>query len=110
MLLRKHGFLTQHRIGFEYYVLRYEMIGAQFGSNAFSIGSQNGEGDVWTDTTMDAEKWSRTLLDYDFVVLHNTTESFNEEFSSLFEDGVVEPSTVYEVKKLANTAILSKLQ
>ena len=102
--------ITQHRIGFEYYVLRYEMIGAQFGSNAFSIGSQNGEGDVWTDTTMDAEKWSRTLLDYDFVVLHNTTESFNEEFSSLFEDGVVEPSTVYEVKKLANTAILSKLQ
>ena len=85
------------------------MIGSQFGSNAFSIGSKNGEGDVWTDPTVDAEKWSKTLRDFDFVVLYITTDSFNEEFSLLFEGGLVEPSTVYKIGKLANTVVLSKL-
>ena len=102
--------ITQHTVGFEYYVLRYEMIGAQFGKNAFSIGAQNGESDIWTDPTMNAEKWSKTLREYDFVVLYITTESFNNEFSSLFEGGVVEPGTVYKIKKLENTVVLSKVK
>jgi len=100
--------ITQHKIGLEYYVLRYELIGSQFGNNAFSIGGKNGENDVWTDPTMDAEKWSATLRDYDFVVLYITTEGFNEEFSSLFEGGLVEPDTVYKIEKLANSVVLSK--
>lgn len=101
--------ITQHKAGFEYYVLRYELIGAQFGEMPFSIGSANGEGDIWTEPTMDAEKWAKTLRDYDFVVLYITTESFNEEFSSLFKDGVVEPNKVYEVQKLSKTIMLSKV-
>ena len=100
--------ITQHKIGFEYYVLRYELIGAQFGEMPFSIGSPYGEGDNWTEPTMDAAKWSKTLRDFDFVVLYITTESFNEEFSSLFEGGVVEPNTVYKIEKLAKTVVLSK--
>jgi hypothetical protein len=100
--------ITQHKIGFEYYVLRYELIGAQFGQVPFSIGSQNGEGDIWTEPTMDAAKWSKTLRDFDFVVLYITTESFNKEFSSLFKGGVVEANTVYKVEKLAKTVVLSK--
>ena len=61
------------------------------------IGSPNGESDLWTDPIMDAEKWSKTLRNYDFVVLYITTESFKKEFSSLFEYGVVEPDTVYDL-------------
>jgi hypothetical protein len=100
--------ITQHKVGLEYYVLRYEMVGLQFGYNAFSIGGKNGEGDVWTDPTMDAEKWSAALRDYDYVVLYNTTDSFNEAFSSLFEDGLIEPGSVYKIKKFANSVVLSK--
>jgi hypothetical protein len=102
--------ITQHTVGFEYYVLRYEMVGAQFGKNAFSIGVPYGEGDAWTDPTMDAEKWSMTLRDYDYVVLYNTMDSFDKEYSSLFESGVVEPNSVYKIKKLVNSVLLSKVK
>jgi len=101
--------VTQHMAGFEYFVLRYELIGAQFGETPFSIGSKNGESDLWTDPTVDAEKWSKTLRNYDFVILYVTTKSFDEEFSSLFEGGVVEPNTVYKVQKLQKTVVLSKV-
>jgi hypothetical protein len=102
--------ITQHTAGFEYFVLRYELIGAQFGEVPFSIGSPSGESDIWTEPTMDAAKWSETLRDFDFVVLYITTESFKKEFSTLFEGGVVEPNTVYKIKKLANSVVLSKLE
>jgi len=101
--------ITQHAAGFEYYVLRYELIGAQFGEMPFSIGSPNGGSDIWTEPTMDAANWAKTLRNFDFVVLYITTESFNEEFSSLFKGGVVEPNTVYKIQKLPKTIILSKV-
>jgi len=102
--------ITQHKTGFEYFVLRYEMIGAQFGQVPFSIGSPyNDIDDHWTEPSMDAAKWSDTLRDFDFVVLYITTESFNREFSSLFKGGVVEPNTVYRVVKSSDKVSLSKV-
>ena len=102
--------ITQHKIGFEFYVLRYEMIGAQFGEMPFSIGSPfDKKDDHWTEPTMDAAKWSKTLRDFDFVVFYITTESFNKEFSSLFKGGVVEPNTVYRVVKTSDKVSLSKV-
>jgi hypothetical protein len=100
--------ITQHKIGWEFYVLRYELIGAQFGEMPFSIGTPYGEGDNWTEPTMTVDRWSKTLRDFDFVVLYITTESFNKEYSSLFKGGVVEANTVYKVEKLAKTVVLSK--
>jgi hypothetical protein len=100
--------ITQHKMGFEYYVLRYEMIGMQFGEVPFSIGSQYGEGDIWTEPTMTVDRWSKTLYDYDFVVLYGESESFNKEFSSLFKGGTIESNTVYKIEKLAKTVVLSK--
>lgn len=102
--------ITQHKVGYEYYVLRYEMIGAQFGAVPFSLGSPYGEGDIWTEPSMDAEKWSKTLLDFDYVVLYNSTESFINEFSSLFKDGIIEENSVYKVVKLSNRSLLTKIQ
>jgi len=103
--------ITQHKVGYEYFVLRYEMIYAQFKPVAFSIGSPYAEsGDAWTDPTVDAEKWSKTLLDFDYVVLYNSTESFVNEFSSLFKDGIVEENSVYKVVKLGNDSLLTKIQ
>jgi hypothetical protein len=103
--------ITQHKVGYEYFVLRYEMIYAQFEPVAFSIGSPFAEfGDAWTDTSVDAEKWSKTLLDFDYVVLYNYSESFVNEFSSLFKDGIVEENSVYRVVKLGNNSLLTKIQ
>ena len=103
--------ITQHKVGYEYFVLRYEMIYAKFKPVAFSIGSPYAEsGDAWTDTTVDAEKWSKTLLDFDYVVLYNSTESFVNEFSSLFKDGIVEENSVYKVINSSNRSLLTKIQ
>jgi hypothetical protein len=103
--------ITQHKAGYEYYVIRYEMIGAQFAAVPFSIGSPFAEsGDAWTDPTVDAEKWSKTLLDFDYVVLYNSTESFVDEFSSLFKDGTVEENSVYKIVKLGNDSLLTKIR
>ena len=102
--------ITQHKTGYEYYILRYEMIGAQFGAVPFSIGSPSAEtGDLWTDPTMDAEKWSKTLLDFEYVVLANATMSFANEFYSLFRDGRVEDGSVYKVVKLGDSILLEKI-
>ena len=101
--------VTQHRAGFEYYLLRYEMVGAQFGEKPFSIGTKKDEGDIWTDEAMDAKDWSETLRDFDFVVLSITTESFNDEFSSLFKDGLVESDSVYKVMKYQDSVLLVKV-
>ena len=100
--------VTQHRAGFEFYLLRYEMVGAQFGEMPFSIGTKKDEGDIWTEEAMDAQKWSETLRGFDFVVLSITTESFNDEFSSLFKDGIVESDSVYKVMKYQNRVLLVK--
>lgn len=100
--------VTQHRAGFEFYLLRYEMVGAQFGEMPFSIGTKKDEGDIWTEEAMGAKKWSETLRDFDFVVLSITTESFNDEFSSLFKDGIVESDSVYKVMKYQNRVLLVK--
>ncbi len=103
--------ITQHKAGYEYYVIRYEMIGAQFAAVPFSIGSPFAEsGDAWTDPTVDAEKWSKTLLDFDYVVLYNSSESFVDEFSSLFKDGTVEENSVYKIVKLGNDSLLTKIK
>jgi hypothetical protein len=101
--------ITQHRAGFEFYLLRYEMVGAQFGEMPFSIGSKKDEGDTWTEEAMDAKKWSEALRSFDFVVLSITTESFKDEFSSLFKDGLVESDSVYKVMKYQNKVLLVKV-
>jgi hypothetical protein len=100
--------VTQHRAGFEYYLLRYEMVGAQFGLVPFSIGTKKDEGDIWTDESMDVKKWSKELRNFDYVVLSITTESFTDEFSSLFKDGLTESDSVYKVVKYPDSVLLVK--
>ena len=101
--------VAQHTAGFEYFVLRYEMAGNNFGQVPWSMGSTYGEGDVWTDPTWDKEKWSNALRDFDYVVLYKTSEDFNSEFGSLFDSGIVDPNTVYKVIKTPGNVSLSKV-
>ena len=101
--------IAQHTVGFEYYVLRYEMLDAQFGEVPWSIGSPYGDEDIWTDPNRDSEKWSQELRDYDYVVLYKTTESFNNEFGSLFDAGIIDSNSVYKVVKSESGVSLSKV-
>jgi hypothetical protein len=92
--------VTQHKTGFEYYVLRYEMQNSkfEFGEKPFSVGIPYGDGDIWTAPDRTLEVWSDELRDWDYVVLYETTESFNKQFATLFEPGIPESNSVYEVK------------
>ena len=101
--------IAQHTVGFEYYVLMYELAGMKFGSVPWSIGTTYGDGDIWTDPTWDIDKWSSELRAFDYVVLYSTTESFNVEFGSLFESGIVEPNSVYQIIKTEDGVTLSKV-
>jgi len=101
--------IAQHTIGFEYFVLRYEMAGMKFGQVPWSIGSTYGDGDMWTDPTWDVNKWSNTLRGYDYVVLYRTTESFNNEFGSLFKSGVIDSESVYKVVNNGAKVSLTKV-
>jgi hypothetical protein len=101
--------IANHTVGFEYYVLRYEMAGKKFGQVPWSIGTTYGDGDIWTDPSWDIDRWSKELLAFDYVILYSTTESFNNEFGSLFESGIVEPNSVYRIIKTENAVSLSKV-
>jgi hypothetical protein len=101
--------IANHTVGLEYYVLRYEMAGNKFGQVPWSIGTPFGDEDIWTEPTWDVERWSKELRNFDYVVLYSTTESFNNEFGSLFKSGIVEPNTVYQVIKTEDSVSLSKV-
>ena len=101
--------IAEHTLGFEYYVLRYEMANMKFGKVPWSIGSTYGEGDIWTDPSWDIRKWSVALRTYDYVVLYRTTESFNREFGSLFKSGDIVSESVYRVVKNADQVSLLKV-
>jgi hypothetical protein len=101
--------IAQHSVGFEYYVLRYEMSEQQFGGVPWSIGSPNGEGDIWTDSRLTARSWSHALREFDYVVLYSASEQFYGEFGSLFESGKIDTNSVYKVVKTENDVSLSKV-
>ena len=101
--------IANHTVGFEYYVLRYEMAGKKFGQVPWSIGTPFGETDIWTDPAWDVDRWSKELRAFDYVVLYKTTESFDAEFGSLFDSGIVDPNSVYKIIKTQDAVSLSKV-
>ena len=78
--------ITQHKHGFEFYLLQYEIFPAFVPEQPFSIGTPYNSEDIWTDTSMTKARWDAELDDFDFVVVFNSTQTFIDEFGSLFED------------------------
>ena len=78
--------IAQHTVGFEFYFYNYELLPASVGRSPWSIGSTYGEGDIWTDASYTQEKWASKLIDYEYVFVHNVTESFINEFGEMFDD------------------------
>jgi hypothetical protein len=75
--------IAQHTTGFEYWVVRYSLMGNSVNPGSWSLGSKLDEGDVWTVEKSPSE-WSRELTDYDYVLILRATDSFVAEFGALF--------------------------
>jgi hypothetical protein len=89
--------IAQHTTGFEYFILRYELLDNSVNDPDWSIGSPWNEEDVWT-TPKTVEQWSEELKSYDFVLVYGASESFLAEFGGLFSNPTeIAASTVYEV-------------
>jgi hypothetical protein len=96
--------IAQHTTGFEYFILRYELLNNRVNDPDWSIGSPLNEEDVWT-TPKSVEQWSEELKSYDFVLVYGASESFLSEFGGLFSSPTeIAASTVYKVG-LDGTAI-----
>jgi hypothetical protein len=78
--------ITQHLIGFEFYLIQYEALPASVGRIPFSLGSPSGPGDIWTEPKMTLSEWDTALDNYDYVIVYRATDSFIAEYGSLFED------------------------
>jgi hypothetical protein len=78
--------ISQHTQGFEYYFLKYELLPASVGPVPWSIGSASDDGDIWTDSKIDSEKWNKMLDIYDFVYVNQVSDSYISEFGSLYDD------------------------
>jgi hypothetical protein len=85
------------------------MMNAKFGTVSWSIGSPNGEGDIWTDSDITAQTWAQELNSYDYVVLYSTSENFYTEFAPLFIDGIIHTNSIYKVIKKDGAVSLSKI-
>jgi hypothetical protein len=67
-------------------------------SGFWSLGSKANENDVWT-AERTVPEWALDLTEYDFVLVHRTSQSLSTEFSDLFEKPAdVRDSTVFRVK------------
>lgn len=87
--------IKQHSQGIEYYMYQYMILPGKVGKLPFSIGSPYGDGDIWTDQSMDATKWRDELIKFqiDYVLMAGASESFIAEFGKLFES----PDTLTQI-------------
>jgi hypothetical protein len=77
--------IAQHTTGFEYWVMRYSLLENETNDGNWSLGSMADENDVWT-VEKSAPEWAQELIDYDYVVILNSTDSFTANFGGLFEN------------------------
>jgi hypothetical protein len=89
--------IAQHTTGFEYWVLRYSLMENETNSDSWSLGAKADENDVWT-AEKSVSEWSGDLKGYDYVLLFQKSESFQSEFSILFEKSAdVSDSSVFRI-------------
>ncbi len=89
--------ISQYDQGYDYWVLRYELMPADAGSGAWSLGPPQGIADVWT-VDLRQQAWATQLRSYDYVVIQKSSSSFVARFGSLFgADTEIADGTVYSV-------------
>jgi hypothetical protein len=87
--------IAQHTTGFEYWVLRYELMENETNSDSWSLGTKADENDVWT-VEKSASEWGDDLKGFDYVLVYRATESLVNDFSELFANpSELQDSTVF---------------
>jgi hypothetical protein len=76
--------IAQHTEGFEFHFLKYNLLPASTNISSWSIGSSFGSTDVWTDDSINSINWKNSLINYDYLYIFKVTDSFTNEFGSLF--------------------------
>jgi hypothetical protein len=103
--------ITQHSVGFEFFLMQYEILPAKVGKIPFSIGTPSSEGDIWTDASYTAQKWDKALEDFDYVFLQKVTDSFIDDFGQLFQDvSDIKTPAIYRVNHGQNGNTLEKVR
>jgi hypothetical protein len=82
--------ITQHKTGFEYYVVKYLLMPSSVNFGNFSIGEPYGPEDYWTAQGVSFGKFRNLLPDYDYVFIYESNNSFSCQFGELF-NGKCEP-------------------
>lgn len=106
--------IAQHTKGYEFYVLRYELVPANLtfeGKHPFpySIGSPYGPEDIWTDRNMTPERFEKALMRTDYVLIYSLSESFIDEFGSYFQDlNSLTEQGIYRVERTGEKITLVK--
>lgn len=101
--------ISQYDQGYDYWVLRYELMPANAGSGAWSLGPPNGTDDVWT-LDLSQRAWASQLRNYDYVVIQKSSSSFVARFGSLFGvDDEIADGTVYSVSVEGDSVHLSRV-
>ena len=101
--------IAQHTVGFEYWVLRYSLIGSDVNPNGWSIGSPASDEDIWTIEKTPSD-WVQNLSDYDYVLIYGLTDSFVSEFEGIFDviPAIGSPH-VYKVTGAGQELVLTKV-
>jgi hypothetical protein len=77
--------IAQHTEGFEFHFLKYNLLPASTNLSSWSIGSSFDSTDVWTDDSINSTNWKKSLINYDYLYIFKVSDSFTNEFGSLFE-------------------------
>jgi hypothetical protein len=77
--------IAQHTEGFEFHFLKYNLLPASTNLSSWSIGSSFDSTDVWTDDSINSTNWKNSLINYDYLYIFKVSDSFTNEFGSLFE-------------------------
>ena len=101
--------IAQHTTGFEYWVLRYELMENETNSDSWSLGTKADENDVWT-VEKSAPEWGDDLKDFDYVLVYRATESLVNDFSELFADpSELQDSTVFSGTEAIDSTGLTRV-
>jgi hypothetical protein len=101
--------IAQHTTGFEYWILRYSLMGSDVNLSGWSIGSPSSEEDIWT-VAKTAEEWASDLREFDYVLFFDPGDNFMNQFGSLFtQNADTEPLSVFQVSVLDDKVSLSRV-
>lgn len=103
--------ISQNNDGIDYWILGYVFTPIQISPNnrTWSLGKPYSSTDIWTtDETVD--EWSKDLMGYTYVYLHNIDDRFVNDYGKLFENASdIKGANLYRIDKTSSGIVLIKV-